>query len=46
MAIAALPASDVFAPDLFADVHRFMCFAAEFADLTDAPADLPPRSGC
>jgi selenocysteine lyase/cysteine desulfurase len=30
----------------FADVHRFMAFAAEFADLTEVPADLPPRLGC
>ena len=26
----------------FADVHRFMDFAAEFRDLTDVPPDLPP----
>ena len=30
----------------FADLYRFMAFAAEFADLTDVPADLPPRLGC
>lgn len=30
----------------FADVHRFMGFAAEFADLADVPADLPPRTVC
>ena len=30
----------------FADVYRFMAFAAEFADLTDVPADLPPRLAC
>ena len=30
----------------FADVFRFMEFATEFADLTDAPTDLPPRLAC
>jgi selenocysteine lyase/cysteine desulfurase len=30
----------------FADVYRFMAFAAEFADLTDVPSDLPPRLAC
>ena len=30
----------------FADVYRFMAFAAEFRDLTDVPPDLPPRAGC
>ena len=30
----------------FADVYRFMSFAAEFRDVTDVPADLPPRAGC
>jgi molybdenum cofactor sulfurtransferase len=30
----------------FADVHRFMAFATEFRDLTDVPADLPPRLAC
>jgi molybdenum cofactor sulfurtransferase len=30
----------------FADVLRFMDFAAEFIDLTDVPADLPPRTVC
>ena len=30
----------------FADVYRFMSFAAEFLDLTDVPADLPPRLAC
>jgi selenocysteine lyase/cysteine desulfurase len=30
----------------FADVYRFMAFAAEFADLTDVPPDLPPRLAC
>ena len=30
----------------FADVSRFMAFAAEFADLTDVPSDLPPRLAC
>src|SRR5262245_48196395 len=30
----------------FADLHRFMAFAAEFADLTDVPPDLPPRLAC
>jgi molybdenum cofactor sulfurtransferase len=29
-----------------ADVSRFMAFAAEFVDLTDVPADLPPRLAC
>jgi molybdenum cofactor sulfurtransferase len=30
----------------FADVHRFMAFATEFRDLTEVPADLPPRLAC
>jgi molybdenum cofactor sulfurtransferase len=30
----------------FADVYRFMSFATEFRDLTDAPAGLPPRLAC
>jgi molybdenum cofactor sulfurtransferase len=30
----------------FADMHRFMAFATEFADLTDVPSDLPPRLAC
>ena len=30
----------------FADVHRFMDFAAEFVDLADVPDDLPPRIVC
>jgi molybdenum cofactor sulfurtransferase len=30
----------------FADVHRFLVFAAEFIDLTDVPDDLPPRTSC
>ena len=30
----------------FADVYRFMAFATEFGDLTDVPADLPPRLAC
>jgi molybdenum cofactor sulfurtransferase len=30
----------------FADVHRFMAFAAEFRDLAGVPAELPPRHGC
>ena len=29
-----------------ADVDRFALFAAEFVDLADVPADLPPRTGC
>ena len=29
-----------------ADVYRFMALAAEFADLTDVPPDLPPRLAC
>jgi selenocysteine lyase/cysteine desulfurase len=28
------------------DIHHFMAFAAEFTDLTDTPADLPPRVAC
>jgi selenocysteine lyase/cysteine desulfurase len=28
------------------DIERFAAFAAEFADLTDVPGDLPPRTGC
>ena len=27
----------------FAGLYRFMAFAAEFVDLADVPADLPPR---
>jgi molybdenum cofactor sulfurtransferase len=30
----------------FADVRRFMQFAAHFADLTAVPDDLPPRTIC
>ena len=30
----------------FADVYRFMAFAAEFRDVADVPADLPPRLAC
>ena len=30
----------------FADVYRFMEFAAEFRDVTEVPEDLPPRRGC
>ena len=30
----------------FADVYRFMSFAAEFLDVTDVPAGLPPRLAC
>jgi len=30
----------------FADVYRFMLFAAEFIDLRDVPDDLPPRTTC
>jgi selenocysteine lyase/cysteine desulfurase len=30
----------------FADVYRFMTFAAEFRDVTGVPADLPPRLAC
>ena len=29
-----------------ADIDRFAAFAAEFVDLADVPADLPPRTGC
>jgi molybdenum cofactor sulfurtransferase len=29
-----------------ADVDRFAAFAAQFVDLSDVPADLPPRAGC
>jgi selenocysteine lyase/cysteine desulfurase len=29
-----------------ADLRRFMNLAAEFVDLTDAPADLPSRIAC
>ncbi len=29
-----------------ADVERFADFAAEFVDLRDVPAGLPPRTGC
>ena len=30
----------------FADIHRFMHFATEFLDVTEIPADLPPRLAC
>ena len=30
----------------FADVYRFMRFATEFRDVTEIPADLPPRIAC
>jgi len=30
----------------FADVYRFMTFATEFGDVTEVPADLPPRIAC
>jgi hypothetical protein len=30
----------------FADVERFIEFAAAFADLTEVPSDLPPRLAC
>ena len=30
----------------FADVYRFMTFATEFRDVTEVPADLPPRIAC
>jgi molybdenum cofactor sulfurtransferase len=30
----------------FADVYRFMHFATQFRDVTDVPADLPPRLAC
>ena len=30
----------------FADVYRFMAFAAEFGDVTEIPAGLPPRIAC
>ena len=30
----------------FADVYRFIAFAAEFRDVTEVPADLPPRLAC
>jgi molybdenum cofactor sulfurtransferase len=30
----------------FADVYRFMSLATEFRDLTEVPADLPPRLAC
>ena len=30
----------------FADVYRFMHFATEFNDVTEVPADLPPRLAC
>jgi molybdenum cofactor sulfurtransferase len=30
----------------FADVYRFMRFATEFRDVTEVPADLPPRMAC
>ena len=29
-----------------ADIHRFIAFASEFVDLSEAPADLPARTGC
>ncbi len=30
----------------FADVHRFLAFAARFRDLAEVPDDLPPRHSC
>ncbi len=30
----------------YADILRFHDFAAHFVDLTDAPADFPPRIAC
>jgi molybdenum cofactor sulfurtransferase len=30
----------------FADVYRFVAFAAEFRDVAEVPADLPPRLAC
>ena len=30
----------------FADLHRFVKFAAEFVDLTGVRADLTPRVAC
>jgi molybdenum cofactor sulfurtransferase len=30
----------------FADVYRFMRFASQFRDVTEVPADLPPRLAC
>ena len=30
----------------FADVYRFVSFATEFLDVSDVPADLPPRVSC
>jgi molybdenum cofactor sulfurtransferase len=30
----------------FPDMHRFMQFAREFVDLSDVPAELPPRIAC
>jgi selenocysteine lyase/cysteine desulfurase len=30
----------------FADVYRFMHFASTFRDVTEVPADLPPRIAC
>jgi hypothetical protein len=30
----------------FADLHRFMAFAGSFRDVTEVPADLPPRLAC
>ena len=30
----------------FADVYRFVSFATEFLDVTEVPADLPPRVAC
>jgi selenocysteine lyase/cysteine desulfurase len=30
----------------FADVYRFMHFGTEFRDVTEVPADLPPRIAC
>ena len=29
-----------------ADIQRFIAFASEFVDLSEAPADLPARTGC
>jgi molybdenum cofactor sulfurtransferase len=30
----------------FADVYRFLHFATAFRDVTEVPADLPPRIAC
>ena len=30
----------------FADVYRFISFATDFLDVSDVPADLPPRVSC